>query len=166
MEEEIWLPVKGYEGRYEVSHFGNIRGIRRRDFIILKPHDNGSRLAVNLFNADGNKTTLVHHVVLKTFNCDKPLNLECCHNDGNYKNNYIGNLRWDTRKSNIADSVKHGTFKRDSGNDCVSSKLTESDVLEIRELIIKGITHRKIGEMYNVHHSTIGSINRGLTWKI
>jgi Trp operon repressor len=45
------------------------------------------------------------------------------------------------------------------------SKLTESDIEEIRRLIKEGIVQRGIAEKYNVDPATICYINRGKTWK-
>ena len=48
MEQEIWKDIKGYEGKYQVSNFGNVRslmyhnakGIKR--ISLLKPATDGS----------------------------------------------------------------------------------------------------------------------------
>jgi hypothetical protein len=44
------------------------------------------------------------------------------------------------------------------------SKLSNEDVLNIRQLIKDGITQRAIAKQYNVHHSLIGLIKRGKVW--
>ena len=46
-----------------------------------------------------------------------------------------------------------------------ASKLTSSDVLEIRRLSSEGMGQRKIGKKFNVTKGTISSILKGLTWK-
>lgn len=51
----------------------------------------------------------VHHLVLKTFVGPCPPGMEGCHNDGNFRHNWVDNLRWDTPSSNHFDKVKHGT---------------------------------------------------------
>lgn len=45
------------------------------------------------------------------------------------------------------------------------SKLTEQDVLGIKELLKLGFTQRNIGEMFGVQCSTICYINQGKLWK-
>lgn len=44
MEKEIWKPVVGYEGLYEVSNMGNIRSVTRT---VLQPNKNGVPIAYN-----------------------------------------------------------------------------------------------------------------------
>lgn len=168
MKEEIWKPVNGYEGTYEVSNFGNIKRIKHaqgtKGLIILKQRDQGCNLKVELCKDGIQKKHYVHHVVLKAFVGDKPEGLECCHNDGNYKNNHLENLRWDTRSSNVQDAIRHGTFNRPKGEKSHCSKLKNTDILQIRKLLSDGLPQRKIGNMFGVTHSIIGAINRKKHW--
>ena len=46
-----------------------------------------------------------------------------------------------------------------------ASKLTSSDVLEIRRLSLEGMSQRKIAKLFGVVKFTIHSIVKGLTWK-
>ena len=104
---EKWLPLLNWESYYEVSNEGQIRSklrIRKKNTIseakqrggnLLKQiaSKNGYLLA-NLTGIGKRKQILVHRAVLMTF-CGIPKNnQECCHNDGNRKNNNISNLRW------------------------------------------------------------------------
>jgi IS30 family transposase len=45
------------------------------------------------------------------------------------------------------------------------SKLTEEQVLKIRELKQKGYGIRELGRMYGVNHKTISAIIKNKTWK-
>lgn len=112
---ERWLPVVGYEN-YEVSDFGNVRSIDRvlvdrnglkKKFIgkLLTPGKTGDRLTVSLHR----RSHYVHVLVLMAFVGPAPLNTECCHDNGNGFDNRLCNLRWDTRRENMLDRVRHGT---------------------------------------------------------
>lgn len=46
-----------------------------------------------------------------------------------------------------------------------NARLTESDVLLIRQLHSKKYSHRKLGRMFGVEHCTIGCIVRRKTWR-
>lgn len=70
-------------------------------------------------------------------------------------------LCWKTPKENCDDQVVHGT--RRYGSRHQNSKLTESDVRQIRAL--KGtMTQRAIGELFGVSAATIGAIHKGIRW--
>lgn len=61
-------------------------------------------------------------------------------------------LRWVTPLENQADKILHGT---------ANNKITDEEVLEIRSL--RGSASiRALGERFNVHHTTISQIQRGL----
>lgn len=117
---ERWLPVVGYEGYYEVSDLGNVRSIDRvlprrgqspafYPGRLLAPADRKWQLQVGL-QRDGRWRGLsIHRLVLEAFVGPCPPGMECCHNDGNYRNNRVENLRWDTHAANMADKRSHGT---------------------------------------------------------
>lgn len=132
---EVWKPVVGFEGRYEVSSWGRIRSLPRIEVYsridcysgrviavrrkhkgkLLSPGRQGSgHLSLPLGKT---RTQLVHTLVLTAFCCPRPEGMECLHGDGNPANNRINNLRWGTRSENIFDAIRHGArdytkFKR------------------------------------------------------
>jgi len=59
----------------------------------------------------GKKGRFVHRLVLETFVGPRPHGMEARHLDGDRTNNRVENLRWGTRKENVADAIKHGTFR-------------------------------------------------------
>lgn len=118
---EVWQPIRGYEGLYEVSDQGrvrsldrtvkNSRGVYRLKGKPLKPRKgSGGYLLVTLYAVSRRDHKRVHVLVLETFRGDRPSpRHDACHNDGNPGNNALANLRWDTRKENHRDLVRHGT---------------------------------------------------------
>jgi len=168
MEDEIWMPIKGYEGLYEVSHFGRIKGLmtwRGTSVRFNHIHDSGTKLTVSLYKKGKRVQAAVHRLVLGTFNCEALQGLECCHYDGNYKNNYIGNLRWDTRENNMADAIRHGTLNAPKGDSHYLSKLKTEDVINIKCLIKSGVKTKDIAIRYNVGYACICKIKNGYLWK-
>jgi hypothetical protein len=62
---ESWLPIVGYDGKYEVSDFGNVKNVKTGR--ILKPSTNKNGYCqICLFNKC-NKTCYVHRLVLLAF---------------------------------------------------------------------------------------------------
>ena len=104
-----WRPVKGYEGYYEVSEYGDVRSLDRmvsmtrdgkersrfakgRD---IKHNENVWGYVDVVLSKDGkSRHYFVHRVVAEAF-LDNPNEYQIVnHKDGNKKNNYIGNLEW------------------------------------------------------------------------
>lgn len=106
----------------------------------------------------------VHHLVLEAFVGPRPAWTECCHGDGNPKNNALSNLRWDTRKENMADRDRHGTMVR--GELVGNAKLTADLVRTIRELrFIEKLTQREIAEYIGVSQSAVADVLLRKKWK-
>jgi len=108
-------------------------------------------------------TKSVHRIILETFSGKPSKNLDCCHNNGDRLDNRIENLRWDTRKNNEADKVKHGTDNR--GERHSMAKLDISQVRHIRRLLLNGVSNqREIAKLFGVHFSTINKIAKNVNW--
>lgn len=103
-KNEIWRPIKGYEGLYEVSNYGKVKSLinfehknRHRTEKILKPHYNNGYLSVALYDFEGNKKLyLIHRLVAETFIPNYENKTTVNHKDENKSNNYVGNLEWAT----------------------------------------------------------------------
>lgn len=168
--KQIWKIIEGYPD-YEISNYGTVkcwknnRWGRGDKFRILKSGKHTKNYpAVNLCFDKKRKSVLIHRLVLKHFGPPQPTQQhECCHDDGKPHNTHILNLRWGTRQENQADRIKHGTSNR--GERSALSKLKSSQVLEIRDLLKRGVTQVKIASKFNVCLRTIAYINSGETWK-
>lgn len=116
---ELWKPVVGFEGRYDVSNRGDVRSWYRGGKKLPAPRIR--RLVVNhhgyvqitLLRADGRLSTrTVHSLVLEAFKGARPAGRVACHGDGNRANNALQNLAWVTQKENIGHKAVHGTQPR------------------------------------------------------
>ena len=100
--EEIWKPVYGYSGRYEVSSFGRLRGPRG-----ITSGSVGSRGYIQAcLRKPGEKygkSINMHVLVARAFLGKRPPKSHVCHKDGDKFNNYLDNLRYDTPKGNWND---------------------------------------------------------------
>jgi hypothetical protein len=104
----------------------------------------------------------VHALVLEAFVGRCPEGMECCHEDGDTGNNHVGNLRWGTHQSNMADKKKHGTQTRGSGHP--GAKLTEAEVAEIRASRGK-VGQRELARRFNTTQGNVSAIHLGKTWR-
>ncbi len=109
------------------------------------------------------KTPWVHDLVLLAFSGPMPLGQEARHLDGNPQNNRKDNLTWGTPTENAADKERHGTKAR--GESCGSSKLTESEVMEMRRLHLSGLGYRKLAVKYGVSRANVRRACLGITWR-
>ena len=173
MRAESWKPVVGYQGLYEVSDCGRVRGLMFINNRVTKPRQtpkvirpamrNGYRV-VNL-SKSGKATMLsVARLVLCAFVGPCPPGHEAAHLDGDALNDALQNLQWCTRTANHAHKKLHGTIN--AGERCPRAKLTASQVAEIRALLAAGETHAAIAARYGVKKVAIGYINRGITWRL
>jgi hypothetical protein len=109
----------------------------------------------------------VHRLVLEAFVGPAPEGEEGCHNDGNPANNALGNLRWDSHPSNMADQVAHGTkvnppIRR--GEDHHMTTLTALDVKHIRAQDIRHGDKSRLARRYGVSNVTIGRVLNRRVW--
>lgn len=102
---EIWKPVKGFEGRYEVSNMGRVRNSLSGK--VLKPSTYEGYKRVNLSIDRGKyKTFGVHRLVAFAFVDGYAEGLEVNHIDENPSNNKAANLEWMTHAKNVV----YGSF--------------------------------------------------------
>lgn len=105
---EIWKPVVGYEGSYEVSNLGRVKRTRpaqgtRPGHILSPVVGKKGYLQVKLLR----KVVRVHRIVAKAFLGESDLPM-VRHLDGNPANNSAENLAWGTSQDNTDDRVRHG----------------------------------------------------------
>jgi hypothetical protein len=175
---EYWKPVVGFEGYYSISSRGRLKreagkvpmfklgvliGVYPVQSRLLKPKRGCDGFVAMLVKpGQKRKYKFVHRLVLEAFVGACPLGMECCHNDGNNKNNNLENLRWDTAKSNKADMVKHGTCNR--GERHGNHLLTVALVKRIRHLFKDGMRTEDIAIKLGFKHSTVYAAANRNSW--
>lgn len=170
MSIEVWLPVPGFEGQYEVSDRGSVarlpcRSARGRSLrgMFLKPtSDRHGYSVVNLRRRGKSTQRKVHQLVLEAFVAPRPPGESTRHLDGNPRNNHVDNLAWGTHTENMHDKARHGTENVGSRNG--QSKLTEADIPEIDQLRNAGLLHREIAARFGVSAEAIGLVLRRDRW--
>ena len=113
--DEIWKPIEGYEGYYEVSNLGRVRSLERfiqrkgthggqtvHGKIKSQETNNKGYLMVNLMKNNRTRVVTVHRLVATAF-VENPSPKEFVfvnHKDENTLNNRAENLEWCTPKYN------------------------------------------------------------------
>lgn len=118
--EEIWKPIPGYEGYYEVSSLGRVRSLDRtttywRNGVVQSVTYRGKMLNLNIAD-DGYVHVMlplldtsprkyryrsVHQLVALTFLPNPDEKIQVNHIDGNKANNSVKNLEWVTQEENM-----------------------------------------------------------------
>ena len=162
---EQWKEIDDFPG-YKVSDHGRVKSylVHKTHGRFLKPNPlNRGHLQVILMLQGTRYGKLIHRLVLSSFVGECSPGMECCHNDDIPSNNHLPNLRWDTRKSNVQDSINCGTFAR--GMRRGTSKLSDSEVREIRYLYSIGEKTKTLANKFNTHTTNIWYIVSRTTWK-
>ncbi len=174
---EEWRYCFG-EKLYEVSSLGRVRSyvknstrLGQLDNIADQPHllkvyidQNGYPCVCAGPSGRIKRPRRVHTMVVRAFHGEKPFpKAECRHLDGDKTNNNASNLKWGTRKENMADRVRLGESAHSERHP--DAKLTEKQVIEIRELYATGeYTLMHLGLMYGLGTRSISPIVRGQYW--
>lgn len=172
---ELWKPVRGYESFYEVSSYGRVRSLDRtcrhsdgkvtqRKGRLLKQCLRAGYPFVHLRGETKSCQVHTHRLVAGAF-CEKPEGCEVVnHLDGEKTNNQSINLEWTTNGGNSRHAYSTGLNVSASGELHHSSKLTNSQVDEIRTRIIEGHSYRDIANDYGIAVMTISCIKTGRNW--
>ncbi len=161
----MFKKIENYD--YEVSDTGEVRNIKTGK--MLKPEiSKDGHLRIDLYKNGKVKHCYVHRLVLEAFVGPCPKGMEGCHNNGKVSNNSVENLRWDTHKNNVKDSIDQGTFFIQKGSKHWAAKLTENQVKEIRIRYIP-YSHDNntctLAKEFGVSNVEIGRIITNKRWK-
>jgi|JI9StandDraft_1071089.scaffolds.fasta_scaffold40654_3 hypothetical protein len=178
-QEEIWKDILELNSLYQVSNKGNIRvkkrivnspmikcGYRILTAKLIKTQDNHKGYKKVTISLNGKKNTfMAHRLVAKCF-IENPLNKEQVnHKNGIKDDNRVENLEWCTGSENVRHAMKTG-LNKNIGVGNYNSRLTNEQVLKIREMAAQGVRQFKIAEQIGVvHKQTIGEIIKRRAWK-
>lgn len=112
--DEVWKPIQGLEGLYEISNLGRVKSLNYRNHgysrVLVPKENNKGYLWVELWK-DGKRHCLqIHRLVGMHFiPNNNPNRTVINHIDENPKNNIVTNLEWCTiAENNLAYRLNHG----------------------------------------------------------
>lgn len=164
---EIWKPIPGYEGSYEVSDHGRVRSLNR--FVangspggrLIKGQDIKTARAWGGYRRvclPKNKSFLVHCLVASAFLGPRPDKQEVRHLNGNRTDNRLINLAYGDRTENQHDCYHYGSH-------APQGKLTAAEIFSVRKLLASGKGVCEVAKQFGVHRDTISRIKNGTTFK-
>jgi DNA-binding NarL/FixJ family response regulator len=146
---------------YMIEHDGsvyNAKGIERKSSIDKKGYHH-----ITLSNNGQRTTYLVHRLVAQQY-LPNPFNLtQVNHIDGNKSNNNLSNLEWVNGSTNILHSfgLKLSSYKGDKNG---RAKLTEAEVIQIKQLLLQGVKNKEIADKFGISKSVICDIKHKRKW--
>lgn len=166
---EIWKDIPEFEGLYQISNYGKVKSLDRyiedsfngkrfRKGKYLSPGNNGTGyLFINLWKNNKQHRFYIHRLVCLLFKEDYDIKLDINHKDGIKKNNHHSNLECVTPSENMYHSYNNNLHK--SGENHVNSKLLNSDIETIIEMLSNNIPQNIIANKFNVSQQLISNIN-------
>lgn len=178
MENEIWKPIHGYNGLYEISNLGRVKGIRKSylgrwgaqvalsEKILKCKQESNGYWRIGLLDENRVRVFhLIHRLVAIAF-IPNPDNLpEVNHKYGDKSDNRAATLEWITTSQNVRHSYDVLGKQGPKGEKQGRSKLKEDNVLTIRDLYKTGnYSFADLGDQFNVTRSNIRAIVIHKSW--
>lgn len=174
-KSEIWKPIKGYEGMYEISNKGNVKSIDRiiedcigrkklyKGKILKKEKSIHGYYQVPLYKNGKAKLFSVHRLVAYAF-IENPKNLPFVnHIDFERTNNNVDNLEWVTPKENVNWS-KHRMVVHDTLIEHPKTK-TNSGEHHIRVRKEDGMFNVTINHKKIRYTNNFANLNDAISWR-
>lgn len=166
---EIWKKIDGYDGRYSISNFGNIKtnayinkhavyGSAKHKELLRNPLP-AARGYLRTVLTDINKKQhyiQIHRLVAQAF-IPNPNGLpQVNHKDCNKKNNRADNLEWCTNDENRNHAKEMGLIK--SRDQLPQSKLKSHQIPVLISLINSGLSQKKVGLIFGICQQNVSRI--------
>lgn len=172
LPDEIWEKIDLFP-YYQISQYGRVKSLSRwiklgqgrkrllPEKILKSSAPKDFYVMVGLYNEEGLSTQNVHVLVAKKF-IYNPLPKEydeVNHIDGNKHNPFYKNLEWTDGSGNGLHAYRIGLKHALRGEKCPTSKLTNTQILEIYN---STLPNHELAKIYPVKRQHIWQIKRGI----
>lgn len=175
VQKEIWKPVKGYEGMYQVSNLGRVRSLDR----LIHQKDRWGNIRPTRYKGKLKKGSLkntgyyainlkekrdisIHRLVAEAF-IPNPENKPCVnHINGIKTDNRVENLEWCTYRENTVHAYKNDLSKK--GKKHYKTNLNEKQVRDIK-YNLSHLSDREAAEKYGIVTGAVWNIRNNMNWK-
>jgi hypothetical protein len=161
---EVWKSLKSLVkggDNYSISNLGNLRNDKNGRIRKHTKHKSGY-LTTTLSERS---TQYVQRLVALAFIPNPENKPFVNHLDGNKQNNIVGNLEWSTPSENIIHANKTGLQTHPKGEDHHSARLTEKEVIKIKEMLRDGVRGKDIVKQFSITKQMVYYIKNGRSWQ-
>jgi len=170
LEDEEWRKVPKSNGRYWISSYGRVKSfvLDKKNGRFLKPAIIKKFHYVILRYNNTQNRFFIHKLVASLW-LPKPKKDQTIvtHLDRNLKNNHYTNLEWisleESNKRNAEYFKKIYTGKKYPGVRH-HTKLKEKDIIQLKKMLLRGITQAKIAKLFCISEMQVTRIKRGENW--
>lgn len=182
--QEEWMLIPWSNGLYYASNLGRVKrveslvrnqsdnkeniGYRKVGGNILKPKTKkNGYMEVNMYiSAQKGKMCHVHRAVYFAFNPNSDQSLQINHKNYDRSDNRLDNLELVTASQNMIHANKGGRIKRifRIGQDSPASKLTNDDIIKIRQIHKDTKAVTRIAKMFGIGKTQVQRIVRRESW--
>ncbi|ADP02410.1 HNH endonuclease [Salmonella phage PVPSE1] len=155
----MWKSIENFDG-YEVSDKGEVRGKRGS---IIKPDTSGRYYRVSLCREGIVTRWMVHRLVAFAFLEPIEGKPYVNHKNGDKTDNSVDNLEWVTQRENQDHAVLTSLCPR--GEEIWTSKVTESEVLQIAETLQLELPVSEVARRFSVPFRIVKRIKYRETWE-
>lgn len=160
-----WRTIEGFDN-YQINSEGVVISCcKREQKKVLKPQKTSNGyLHIRLYKNGIQHTKKLHRLVYETFVGEIPKGYEVLHGPGYVRDNCcVEYLSVGTRAKNMEDKIRDGTDNK--GVKHWKAKLTERQVVYIKQRLADGMTQKSLASLFQVARITISDIARGKNWK-
>lgn len=163
LENEIWKPVKGYEGKYEVSNLGRVKSLnysQTGEERLLKPSltTKNGYLFVVLRKDFKSHIMLIHRIVYEAFRGKLPKFVVTMKGDERMEVNHINEIKTDNRLENL----ELVTSRQNNNHGTHNLRSAMSRMHKIRQCTLEGIL---VKEWDNINDCAKNGFYKGSVYK-